>query len=106
MTHFAPKPLKDRKKWLQYATGIVIVAYYLSCIFQFAFQCMPRKGQWDPTVHPECDNSAALTFAATAFGLLTDLMLYALLVWLMMTIGTSKLGGWRNLLPINTIGLL
>jgi hypothetical protein len=95
-----------RMHWLIYKTGFVIFGYYFSCIFQFAFQYIPRNGLWDPTVHAKCSNVAALTFAAAAFGLLTNLMLYILLVWLMVTAGFARLGGWKSLLLINTVALL
>jgi hypothetical protein len=97
---------KNRIKWLIYPSGVVIVGYYVSCVFQFALQCVPRKGLWDPEVHARCGNMTALTFTAAAFGLLTNLMLYANLLWLIYIVGTRSLGGWVALGPIHLVALL
>jgi hypothetical protein len=104
--YFAQTHFKKRTAGTIYVTGCVIIGYYFSCIFQFAFQCMPRKGLWDSTVGAKCSNEAALTFAAAAFGLLTDLMLYVLFLYLMVLAGTARVGGWRTLVPINITALL
>ncbi|KAH7394351.1 hypothetical protein BKA66DRAFT_456148 [Pyrenochaeta sp. MPI-SDFR-AT-0127] len=100
-----PTTPKNRMNWLIYPTGVVIFGYYFSCIFQFAFQCVPRRGLWDPSANPKCGNMPALTFAAAAFGLLTNLMLYALLVWLIIIASPNQLGGWLALGPINIVAL-
>jgi hypothetical protein len=97
---------KNRINWLMYPTGVVLVSYYVSCIFQFAFQCVPRQGLWDPEVHAQCGNATVLTFGAAAFGLLTNLMLYANLLWLIYIVGTRSLGGWLTLGPIHLVALL
>lgn len=97
---------KYQLKWLVYSTGVIIAGYYFSCIFQFALQCIPRQGLWDPSVHPKCSNAPALTFAAGAFGLLTNLLLYLLLLSLVVIAGSNQLGGWPALLPVNIVALL
>lgn len=97
---------KYQLKWLTFSTGVIIAGYYFSCIFQFALQCIPRQGLWDPSVHPKCANAPALTFAAGAFGLLTNLMLYLLLLCLVWIAGSGQLGGWPALLPVNIVALL
>jgi hypothetical protein len=101
-----PRVQKNRIKYLIYPTGLVITGYYISCIFQFAFQCVPRKGLWDPKVDARCGNTTVLTFGAAAFGLLTNLMLYTNLLWLIYVVGTRSLGGWLALGPIHVVALL
>ncbi|OAL44245.1 hypothetical protein IQ07DRAFT_636310 [Pyrenochaeta sp. DS3sAY3a] len=96
---------KYHLKWLVYSTGVIIAGYYFSCIFQFALQCIPRHGLWDPSVHPKCANAPALTFAAGAFGLLTNLLLYILLLCLIYIAGSNQLGGWPALLPVHIVAL-
>lgn len=97
---------KRRMKWLVYATGAVIFGYYFSCIFMFAMQCLPREAIWDPTVKAKCISSPGSTFAASAFGLLTDLMLFALFLWLILLLGSRQLGGWLCLGSITFVALL
>jgi hypothetical protein len=92
--------------WLIWPTGITIVGYYFSCIFQFAFQCVPRRGLWDSSVKATCGNAPALTFAAAAFGLLTDLLLYGLFVWIVSVKEVRDAGGWKVLTPIHVVALL
>lgn len=53
-----------------------------------------------------CSNSTWLTVAVAGFGLLTNLMLYALLMWLIVIAGSSQLGGWLGLGLINVVALL
>lgn len=85
---------------LYYATGTLIVGYYFSCIFQFAFQCVPRRGLWDTTAHATCGNMTALTFCAAAFGLATNVGLYVGLCV------QGKFAGWRAVGLVHGIALL
>lgn len=65
--------------------GVVVIAWWISCIFPTIFACIPVDAFWDPTITDKrCIDQRAFGTANGAFNLVTDIMVLTLplpMVW-------------------------
>ncbi|KAH6680193.1 hypothetical protein B0J14DRAFT_259981 [Halenospora varia] len=69
------------QRWFQITTKVSIIAILLHgviFVFVIAFQCVPVRSIWDPTVPAKCLNKTAIIFSGSAFSIVEDLLILLL----------------------------
>ena len=74
--------LQNREKWYQYSvwfTIFVVVGSQLGILFSIAFACNPIAMSYDITITDgECIDRAGVFKATAAFGVITDVLIFAI----------------------------
>ncbi|KAK5655663.1 hypothetical protein OQA88_5596 [Cercophora sp. LCS_1] len=78
---FCPGQVRDATFWSIHILIFLCAAYYISAIFTFTFQCIPREKTWNPLLEGHCINVSAAIMSQGAANLLLDLGILITPIW-------------------------
>ncbi|KAK3324969.1 hypothetical protein B0H66DRAFT_587829 [Apodospora peruviana] len=78
---FCPGQSRNAVFWALHVLLFLNAAYYLSAVFTFMFQCIPREKTWNRLLEGQCIDVAAATVVSGAVNLFLDLGILVVPIW-------------------------